>query len=111
MIKIKQATKRGYIELEDGGLFNASYPKSELRRGRVIDGGGISPTLQTGGEIMRFENYRIRRLTPFEYFRLMGVTTEDARKMLNVNSDTQCYKQAGNSIVVDVMVEMFRRLI
>lgn len=54
--------------------------------------------------------YRIRKLTPLECFRLMGVTDEDAQKMMEVNSNTQCYKQAGNSIVVDVMCAMFRNL-
>ena len=40
----------------------------------------------------------------------MGVSDCDADKMLAVNSDSQCYKQAGNSIVVDVMCAMFRKL-
>lgn len=56
------------------------------------------------------KSYRIRKLTPLECFRLMGVTDVDAHKMLSVNSKTQCYKQAGNSIVVDVMCAMFRNL-
>lgn len=54
--------------------------------------------------------YRIRKLTPLESFRLMGVTDEDANKMLAVNSNSQCYKQAGNSIVVDVLEAMMRNL-
>jgi len=54
--------------------------------------------------------YRIRKLTPRECFRLMGVSDCDADKMLAVNSNSQCYKQAGNSIVVDVMCAMFRKL-
>ena len=57
-----------------------------------------------------FCNMRIRRLTPLECFRLMGVTDEDAYKMLAANSNSQCYKQAGNSIVVDVMTEIFKKL-
>ena len=60
---------------------------------------------------MVIENFRIRKLTPRECFRLMGVSDEDADKMMAVNSNTQCYKQAGNSIVVDVMVAMFKELI
>ena len=54
--------------------------------------------------------YRIRKLTEIECLRLMGVSDEDARKMRAVNSATQCYKQAGNSIVVDVMVYIFDNL-
>jgi DNA (cytosine-5)-methyltransferase 1 len=40
----------------------------------------------------------------------MDVTDEDAKKILEVNSDTQAYKQAGNSIVVSVMVAIFKNL-
>lgn len=54
--------------------------------------------------------YRIRKLTPREYGRLMGVSDEDISKMAAVNSNTQLYKQFGNSIVVDVMCAMFRNL-
>lgn len=54
--------------------------------------------------------YRIRKLTPRECGRLMGVSDEDISKMATVNSNTQLYKQFGNSIVVDVMVAMFKNL-
>lgn len=56
------------------------------------------------------EKYRIRKLTPKECFRLMAVTDEDADKMLSINSNSQCYKQAGNSIVVSVLEALFRNL-
>ena len=54
--------------------------------------------------------YKIRRLTPRECGRLMGVSDDDITKMANVNSNTQLYKQFGNSIVVDVMCAMFKNL-
>ena len=54
--------------------------------------------------------YRIRKLTPRECGRLMGVSDEDINKMAAVNSNTQLYKQFGNSIVVDVMCAMFKNL-
>lgn len=54
--------------------------------------------------------YRIRKLTPLECLRLMDLTDEEALKMLAVNSEGQCYKQAGNSIVVSVMVYIFKNL-
>lgn len=54
--------------------------------------------------------YRIRKLTPRECGRLMGVSDEDISKMAALNSNTQLYKQFGNSIVVDVMCAMFRNL-
>lgn len=50
------------------------------------------------------ENSRIRKLTPLECWRLMGFDDEDFRKAEKVCSNSQLYKQAGNSIVVDVLV-------
>ena len=63
-----------------------------------------------GGTNMEEEKqtYRIRKLTPKECFRLMGVRDEDYDKL--TVSDTQKYKQAGNSIVVDVLSEIFTNL-
>lgn len=55
-------------------------------------------------------NSRIRKLTPKEYWRLMGFDDKDFYKAEAVNSNTQLYKQAGNSIVVDVLVEIFKSL-
>ena len=54
--------------------------------------------------------YRIRKLTEVECLRLMDVSEEDIKKIRAVNSATQCYKQAGNSIVVAVMVAIFDNL-
>lgn len=100
--------------LSAGGL-NVAYPNSTSRRGRVIDNGRIIPTLTTQGDTIVImsknkEEFRVRRLTPRECYRLMGVTDEDIDKMLAVNSETQCYKQAGNSIVVQVLEAIFSRM-
>lgn len=54
--------------------------------------------------------YRIRRLTELECWRLMGFTDEDFKKAQSVNSKTQLYKQAGNSIVVPVLMAIFSQL-
>jgi site-specific DNA-cytosine methylase len=55
---------------------------------------------------------RIRKLTPRECFRLMGVSEPDIDKMLNSGiSNSACYKLAGNSIVVDVMTNIFDTLL
>lgn len=54
---------------------------------------------------------RIRKLTPRETWRLMGFDDEDFEKAEKVNSNTQLYKQAGNSIVVNVLVEIFKNLL
>lgn len=53
---------------------------------------------------------RIRKLTPRECWRLMGFSDEDFEKAESVNSNTQLYKQAGNSIVVDVLERIFGQL-
>ena len=55
-------------------------------------------------------NLRIRKLTPKECFRLMGFSDEDFLKAQSVNSNSQLYKQAGNSIVVDVLYYIFSEL-
>lgn len=73
--KIRQATVKGYAECEVGGVADLSYPTSKTRRGRVQRCGRICPALTaTEGEFyqMNEELYQIRKLTPREYFRLMG---------------------------------------
>ena len=58
------------------------------------------------------QNYRIRKLTPRECFRLMGVNESDIDKIQNAGiSNTQQYKMAGNSIVVDVLENILRELL
>lgn len=208
-VGIRQATTKGYIECEIGGVADFSYPTSKLRRGRVQGGGNICPTLtaqsmgvcriekgcvggyradmqrdnpvvwrglqehqtarndgispalttamgmdgeQTPIFAERSENvanvgqissegsqcgsvfsddgnmatltagthgdanpricteYRIRKLTPLECWRLMDFSDEDFHKAEKVNSNTQLYKQAGNSIVVNVLVAILGQL-
>ena len=57
------------------------------------------------------DQFRIRKLTERECFRLMGVADIDSDKIRQVVSKTQCYKLAGNSIVVDVLVAIFNQLL
>lgn len=116
-IRIPQATKKGYIEVEPGGVFDGSYPDSKTRRGRVQDGGKVSPTITAQGEPLNvYEgieqcHYRIRKLTPRECFRLMSVSDTDIDKIQAAGiSNTQQYKMAGNSIVVDVLYHIFRKM-
>lgn len=113
MVNIKQATKQGYIECEVGGVADLSYPDSKTRRGRVQNNGNVSPTItatETG--ICRIESpIRIRKLTPKECFRLMGFSDEDFDAAQKVGiSNSQLYKQAGNSIVVDVLYYIYVEL-
>lgn len=104
----------GILRNGQRGGIDITYPDSKTRRARVQGGGHICPTLTTSGEIgiMNESNqeYRIRKLTPRECFRLMGVSDEDIDKMMSVNSNAQCYKQAGNSIVVPVLEAIFTRM-
>jgi DNA (cytosine-5)-methyltransferase 1 len=111
-VKIKQATKQGYVECELGGVADLSYPTCETRRGRVENNGQICPTLTASENgICRIETrYRIRKLTPRECFRLMSFKDSDYDKAAEVNSQTQCYKEAGNSIVKVVMMAIMSQL-
>lgn len=59
----------------------------------------------------QIQQNRIRRLTPLECFRLQGFPDDFFYKAKSVNSDTQLYKQAGNSITVSVMKEIIKNLI
>lgn len=54
---------------------------------------------------------RIRKLTPLETWLLMGFDKSDYEKASKVNSNAQLYKQAGNSIVVNVLVAILRNLL
>ena len=56
------------------------------------------------------EQYGVFKLTPRECGRLMGVNDKDIDKMFSVNSNSQCYKQFGNSIVVPVLMALFSQL-
>lgn len=59
---------------------------------------------------IKVDGSRIRKLTPKECWRLMGFTDEDFEKAEKVNSNTQLYKQAGNSIVVNVLEAILSQL-
>lgn len=111
MVKVKEATVKGYAEIEVGGVLNVAFPDSETRRGRVIDNGNTSPTLDTGCEVGQLvEEMRIRKLTPKECFRLQGFPDEYFERAASVCSDSQLYKQAGNSVTVNVIYEIAKRL-
>lgn len=113
VIEIKQATKEGSIKCKVGGCYDASYPDSKTRRGRVQEGGDITPTITAqGGENINYVEtvYRIRKLTPKECWRLMGYLDKDYDNAEKVNSNTQLYKQAGNAIVKQVLMAIFSQL-
>ena len=60
---------------------------------------------------VQWPDYRIRKLTPLSCWRLMGFNDEDFEKAEKVNSNTQLYKQAGNSIVVNVLEAILKELL
>ena len=113
------------------GNFSESK-RSNPNTNRVYDKSGLSPTLNTmqGGnrqsmvvdEVVMNEReyksdddeqktrYRIRKLTCREVWRLMGFSDEDFEKAQAVNSNSQLYKQAGNSIAKDVLMAIFRQM-
>jgi DNA (cytosine-5)-methyltransferase 1 len=65
----------------------------------------------TNTDLDLYNNEPIRKLTPKECWRLMGFDDEDFNKAAQVNSNTQLYKQAGNSIVVNVLEAIFKNLL
>lgn len=94
------------------------YPNSNKahQSNTFYDENAISPTLDTctGGNRqvkIQHNNLRIRKLTPKECWRLMGFDDADFEKAAKYNSNSQLYKQAGNSIVVDVLYYIFRQMI
>ena len=108
MYKVRQATKRGYDIAEEDDSINLEQPNSTTRRGRV--GNKITNTLTCSYNQAVVNEYRIRKLTPLECYRLMGFDDEDFYKASALNSNSQLYKQAGNSICVNVLEEIFKNL-
>ena len=108
-IRVKEATKQGYAEAEIGDSVNLSHPNSKTRRGRV--GKQIANTLLTGESQGVVEpDFRIRKLTPRECWRLQGFPDWAFDKAQEVNSNSQLYKQAGNSVTVNVIEVIAREL-
>jgi DNA (cytosine-5)-methyltransferase 1 len=103
MIPIKTANKQGYDMAEEGDGIDLAYPQSQTRRGRV--GHGVAKTIATGETMgVLTKDMKIRKLTPKECWRLMGFDDEDFEKAKAAGiSNSQLYKQAGNSIVVNVL--------
>ena len=108
-VLIKNATKKGYLIAEDGDGVDLAYPDSKTRRGRVQR--NMAHTITTddskaviiqkqrgfnkgGTHINSHElpEYRIRKLTPKECWRLMGCSDEDFHKAEQVNSNSQLFK-------------------
>ena len=108
-IRVKEATSQGYAEAQIGDSVNLSHPNSKTRRGRV--GKQIANTLLTGESQEVIEpDFRIRKLTPRECWRLQGFPDWTFDKAQEVNSNSQLYKQAGNSVTVNVIAAIAKEL-
>lgn len=102
--------KTGYIVAKPYDSFVYGYPNSKTRRGRV--GYGVAQTIQT--EVLMgvvLEDLTIKKLTPLECWRLMGVKDEDYFKAVNAGlKKTALYELAGNAIVVQVLERIFQEV-
>lgn len=82
--------------------------------GTAVSEKGIFPTISAGTHGYAnphiLTQYRIRKLTPRECWRLMGYTDEDFENAESVNSNTQLYKEAGNAIVKQVLMAIFSQM-
>lgn len=134
MVKVTAAAMRGryndqckieeQLYLSDREYANAivsTQVKASMIAEPSFVNGDICKTVRAGGrgsldghswDIVKCNNtLQIRKLTPKECFRLMGFDDADYEKAAAVNSNTQLYKQAGNSIVVPVVQHIMSQLI
>lgn len=103
------------VRTDEGKALRKQYEKgvinhgfNEYREYEPKDDGCANTITSVQKDNVIIANYRIRKLTPKECFRLMGVKDEDYNKL--TVSDSQKYKQAGNSIVVDVLMAIFENM-
>lgn len=106
--------KKNLVNLYD--IIDTTFVTRRFKDEKIGAKHNIVPTLLTrcdclGVTVMEKNKLRIRKLTPKECWRLMGFKDENFEKARKVNSDAQLYKQAGNSIVVNVLEEIFRQMV
>lgn len=91
-----------------------NYSPSNHNSSRIVDNKGCSPTvMENHGTVTatQTKDLRIRKLTPKECFRLMGVKDEDFEKIAKNQSASSLYHLAGDSIVVNVLMAIFKELL
>lgn len=114
-IKIINATNLGYALGGHGDGIDFAYLKSKTRRGRVQPSRShtLNTQANTLGVIIHSNNgFKFRRMTPLEWWRLMGVSDEDYHKARKTDvTDFIIQGQAGNAIVVDVLYHIFKNLL
>lgn len=126
---VKEATKKGYVEPNE---LSHSEWKQQMHKRFIEDSNsevsgvftnqsqsfGYRPPMKGYSKTLKanvhdagvVESFRVRKLTPKECYRLMGFTDEQFNRSQTFSSDSQLYKQAGNSIVVDVLYYIFEKL-
>ena len=106
VLMIRDASKQGYAEAAPGDSVDLGYPGSRTRGGRVSRlahaAASVQGIVERGG--------RIRRLMPRECLRLQGFEEDQIDRLLAITSDAQAYKQAGNSVTVNVIEAIGRRI-
>ena len=123
---VKEATKQGYAIANIGDSINLSHLTSDeqgvvlpqiIQKPHGFNKGGvhnIAPTLTKSSyqenNFLKTEGVSIRKLTPRECWRLQGFPDWAFDKAQKVNSNSQLYKQAGNSVTVNVIEEIAKRL-
>lgn len=107
-IIVPEATKKGYAIAEKGDSIDIAYINQNKRRARVDK--ERAHTITTSPQIGTLTDHGVRKLTPRECFRLMGFSDGDFDKAQAVCSNTQLYKQAGNSIVVNVLEAIIKNI-
>ena len=111
--KLNKMPEDHLVSLDNAKICGVNTPTASTVTSRYYKGIGANrDNMCIVGQISSngSKQYRIRKLTPRECGRLMGVSDEDIDKMAAVNSNTQLYKQFGNSIVVDVLCAIFKQL-
>lgn len=95
-----------------GAAMRGRYKKNKIVQNIEISEREYANSITTVQKDSLISNtLRIRKLTPKECWRLMGFNDEEFEKAEKVNSNAQLYKQAGNSIVVNVLVEILKNLL
>ena len=106
VLMIRDPSKKGYTEAAPGDSVDLGFPNSRTRAGRVSklahDAASVQGIVDQGG--------RIRRLMPRECLRLQGFAEDQIDRLLAITSDAQAYKQAGNSVTVNVIEAIGRRI-
>lgn len=100
-------------KVKENDVIRHSYSNSRMKdwQTRGCETNNMSPTLDTRCDCLGVvKDYRIRKLTPKECFRLMGVKDEDFSRVAENQSNASLYHLAGDSIVVDVLMAIFKEM-